>query len=131
MTLAAFLIEDDPTSRQSLGTLMTEMLDASVVGIAETSDDALAWLAENDGKWDVAVLDLFLKEGTGFTVLSRMTPMQRRRCVVLTNMATPAKIGLCLALGADAVFDKALQLQEFLSYCERLAAANDASRAGT
>jgi len=99
------------------------LTNANVVGTAETSADALAWIAVNEGKWDVAVLDLFLKEGTGFTVLSRMTPLQRRRCVVLTNMATPAKVALCLDLGADAVFDKSLQLEEFLTYCAQLPAA--------
>jgi DNA-binding NarL/FixJ family response regulator len=125
MPLAVFLIEDDRLSRSSVGLVLAEVLDAKVVGMAETSDDAIAWVAVNEGIWDLAVLDLFLKEGTGFTVLSRMTMAQRRRCVVLTNMATPAKIALCVDLGAGAVFDKALQLEAFLNYCEHLSTAKD------
>ncbi len=117
MSLAAFLIEDDLVIRDSLGTMLEELLDARVVGSAETSDDALAWLQTHDGRWDLAVLDLFLKEGTGFTVLSHMTPAQRSRCVVLTNSATPANVARCLGLGALAVFDKSLELDEFLSCC--------------
>jgi len=123
MSLAAFLIEDDPKIRENLGILLTDLLDAKVVGMAETSDDALAWLAVHDGHWDVAVLDLFLKEGTGFTVLTHMAPARRHQCVVLTNSATPANIARCLNLGADAVFDKSLQIDEFLNYCAGLPAA--------
>lgn len=113
MSLNAFLIEDDPVSRDSVSTLMTELLSANVVGTAETSDDALEWIALNEGKWDVAVLDLFLKEGTGFTVLSRMSPLQRSCCVVLTNMATPAKVALCLELGANAVSENRFNSKSF------------------
>jgi len=119
MPLAVFLIEDDPKIRENLGILLADMLNAQVVGMAETSDDALAWLAVHDRHWDLVVLDLFLKEGTGFTVLTRMAPARRRHCVVLTNSATPANIARCIDLGVDAVFDKALQLDEFLTYCER------------
>jgi two-component system OmpR family response regulator len=77
MPLAAFLIEDDPVIRDSIGAMLTEVLHANVVGIAETSDDALAWLALHEGHWDLAVLDLYLKKGTGFNVLSHMTAAQR------------------------------------------------------
>lgn len=127
MSLAAFLIEDDPVIRESIGDMLTEVLHANVVGVAETSDDALAWLAMNEGHWDLAVLDLYLKKGTGFNVLSHMTPSQRRQCIVLTNSATPANIARCIDLGADAVFDKAFQLDDFLDYCAQLSAAKNLS----
>jgi two-component system OmpR family response regulator len=127
MPLSAFLIEDDPRIRENLGILLADVLDAKVVGMAETSDDALAWFASNEGHWDVAVLDLFLKEGTGFNVLTQMDPAHRRHCVVLTNSATPANIARCINLGADAVFDKSLQIDEFLNYCARLPAAQNLS----
>lgn len=127
MPLSAFLIEDDPKIRENLGILLADVLNATVVGMAETSDDALAWLAVHDGHWDLAVLDLFLKEGTGFNVLARMAPAHRRNCVVLTNSATPANIARCIGLGADAVFDKSLQIDEFLNYCARLPAAQTLS----
>jgi len=127
MPLSAFLIEDDPRIRENLGILLADVLDARVVGMAETSDDALAWFASNEGQWDVAVLDLFLKEGTGFNVLTQMDPAHRRHCVVLTNSATPANIARCIRLGADAVFDKSLQIDEFLNYCARLPAAQNLS----
>jgi CheY-like chemotaxis protein len=46
---------------------------------------------------------------------------------VLTNSATPANIARCIDLGANAVFDKAFQLAEFLDYCAQLPAARHLS----
>lgn len=123
MPLATFLVEDDPVILESITAMLSEVLDAEVVGTAETADDALAWLTVHEGHWDLAVLDLFLKEGTGFNVLTHMPPELRSHCVVLTNSATPANIARCIDLGADAVFDKSLQIDEFLNYCARLPAA--------
>jgi DNA-binding NarL/FixJ family response regulator len=117
MPLTAFMVEDDPVIRETLSIMLLEFLGAHVVGTAETAEDALAWIAASDRHWDLTVLDLFLREGTGFTVLGHMTPAHRRQCVVLTNSATPANIARCIDLGADAVFDKSLQLDEFLKYC--------------
>lgn len=120
MSLAVFLVEDDRRIRDHLVLLILDVLHARVVGTAETSDDALAWLARNDGLCDLVVLDLFLREGTGLFVLKHMTPAHRQRCVVLTNSPSPTNIALCLDLGAEAVFDKSLQIEDFLDYCALL-----------
>lgn len=109
--------------RDNLGATLVELLQAQVVGVAETPDEALVWLALHEGHWNLAVLDLILKQGTGFDVLARMAPAHRRRSVVLTNAATPANIARCISLGADAVFDKSLQTDEFLDYCAQLSGA--------
>lgn len=111
--------------REGLGALLSETMDAHVVGVAETADDALAWIASRSRHWDLTVLDLFLREGTGFTVLAHMSPALRHQCVVLTNSITPANIARCIDLGADAVFDKTLQLDDFLTYCSRLPATQN------
>lgn len=123
MPFTVFLVEDDPVIEASLRLMMSEVLDAHVVGSAQTADDAVAWLAGHREPLEVIVLDLFLKVGTGFTVLSHMSAAQRRCCVVLTNSATPAKIALCRELGAAAVFDKTLQIDEFMHHCARLPGA--------
>lgn len=124
MPFTAFIVEDDPVIREGLSTLLCETLNAHVVGVAETAEDALAWISAYNTHWDLTVLDLFLRQGTGFTVLSRMSPAHRHQCVVLTNAITPANIARCIDLGADAVFDKTLQLGEFLTHCARLSAAH-------
>jgi len=42
----------------------------------------------------------------------------RQRAVVLTNYADVDIRAQCLALGADAVFDKSTELDAFLEFCE-------------
>jgi DNA-binding NarL/FixJ family response regulator len=130
MPLIAFLIEDDPVIQENLTLLMSQVLDARVMGCAQTTDEALSWLAMHEEHSDLIVLDLFLKEGTGFTVLKCMSPEHRRHCVVLTNADTPADIALCFDLGAAAVFDKTLQMDEFLKYCALLPTTKSFPRHG-
>ncbi len=43
-----------------------------------------------------------------------------QRVVVLSNYATPAMRERCTELGANAVFDKSSELEEFLAYCGSL-----------
>jgi len=122
MPVAAFLIEDHPGVREHLRLLMMDVLHAQVVGTAETTADAVEWLATHDGDWDLAVVDLILKDGMGFSVLASMTAEHKRHCVVLTNAPTPANIARCTGLGVDAVFHKTLELEAFLEYCARMPA---------
>ena len=42
--------------------------------------------------------------------------------VVLSNYATQDMRRKCLALGADAVFDKSHEIEALIAYCGRLAA---------
>jgi len=120
MPVAAFLIEDHPVVQQHLGLLMADVLHVQVVGTADTTAAALTWLAAHEGDWDVAVLDLLLKDGMGFAVLAQMSAAHRRQCVVLTNAPTPTNIARCSGFGVNAVFDKVLQLEEFLQYCAQM-----------
>lgn len=112
-----FLVEDDAALRIHLVTLIERVCNASVAGTAETETDATAWLIENLGQWELAVIDLFLREGTGFGLLSNLPEGQRDRVVVLTNSATSENRAKCLELGARAVFDKTDELDNFLDHC--------------
>ena len=81
--------------------------------------EAISWLQAHDDAWRIAVVDLFLQQGTGLGVLSWLAPMKNGRTVIaLTNAATRANREQCLQLGADAVFDKSEEINEFLSFCE-------------
>lgn len=73
MALPIFLVEDDPMLRESIGEAINSICDAQVVGTAETEAQAVAWLNDHHGTWRLAVLDLFLKTGTGFGVLEQLT----------------------------------------------------------
>lgn len=120
MVLAIFLVEDDWRIQEHFKLLVGEVLGAQVVGVAETSDEALAWIAANDGLWNLMVLDLCLRQGTGFQVLEHMEAVHKRQCVVLTNSPSAPNVAHCLALGVEAVFDKSLHIEDFLDYCALL-----------
>ena len=120
MTLPIFLAEDNAALRQQLIDVIGHVCDGQVVATAETEDEATAWIREHPRDWDLAVLDLFLKQGTGFGILESMhDPADRDRVIVLTNAATDAHRARCLALGARAVYDKTAELDKFLDHCLR------------
>lgn len=120
VALAIFLVETDPRIREHFGLLVIDVLNARIVGTAETPHGALAGLAINEELWNLVVLDLFHQEGTGLMVLEQMNPAHKCRCVALTNSPSPANIARCHRLGARAVFDKSLQIEDFLVYCASL-----------
>jgi len=124
--LRIFIVEDSPVIRDRLIPLLEEVKHVKVVGYAETEADAKQWLSQN--RWDVLVLDLWLREGTGIGVLTWLgqRPGGDRRAVrlVLTNEAGPEVRDLCLALGADAFFDKSGEIDDLTDYLrDRLGAS--------
>ena len=122
MALITFLVEDNQTIRDNLIPTLEDMTSARVLGVAETEMAAIHWLRSHDGNWDLAIVDLFLKEGSGLGVLMgcRDRPAHQR-IVVLTNYATADIRKRCMAQGADAVFDKSTELDELLEFCKRVA----------
>jgi DNA-binding NarL/FixJ family response regulator len=118
MTLKIFLVEDNQTIRDNLVPSLEDLAHAEVVGIAEGERDANAWLAGHPDAWQLAVVDLFLKEGSGLGVLRQLqNRAPGQHAVVLTNYPTPSIRHRSLALGADAVFDKSTELDAFFAFC--------------
>ncbi|MDO5087516.1 MAG: response regulator [Comamonadaceae bacterium] len=113
-----YFVEDNPTIRENLIATLEELTDVQAVGFAETQDQANAWLTGHAGQWDLAVVDLFLKQGSGLGVLAacqERAPGQK--VVVLTNYATPDIRARCTQLGADAVFDKSNDIDALIDFC--------------
>ena len=120
MSFPVFLVEDEPTLRAMIGEAISDVCDAEVVGTAETEVDAVNWLNSHHGHWRLAVLDLFLKAGTGFGVLSQLDSRSaKEKVIVLTNSATRENRDRCLRMGALAVYDKTAELEQFLAHCLR------------
>jgi DNA-binding NarL/FixJ family response regulator len=93
-----------------------------VVGTAEDESTAVDWLAQPGNAFDLVIVDIFLKSGSGLAVLKAAHGLaQRHKLVVLTNYATPDMRQKCLALGADRVYDKSHEIDALISYCGRLA----------
>ncbi len=118
MSLITYIVEDSATIRENLISTLEELATVTVVGFAETEEEAGTWLLSHNGDWKLAIVDLFLKEGSGLGVLMRC--QQRapdQKVVVLTNYATDDIRRRCAELGSDAVFDKSNELEELIEYC--------------
>ncbi|MDM0015830.1 response regulator [Variovorax sp. J22P168] len=116
--LSVFLVEDNQKIRDHLIPALAEMGSASVMAVAGSEDEAIDWLARHKGEWDLAVVDLFLEQGSGLGVVKWCQGREpTQRVAVLTNYAAESVRKACLAAGADAFFDKSTQLEEFFEFC--------------
>lgn len=118
MSLVTILVEDNLAIRENLLAAMDELTDLDVVATAETASQATSALSAYNESWDLAVVDLFLRQGSGLTVLKACQERPASRHVlVLTNYPTPEIRKRCLALGADGVYDKSTELEAFFDRC--------------
>ncbi len=118
MALITYLAEDNETILQNLIETLEEIAAVKVSGFGATEAEASDWLQAHQGQWHLAILDLFLREGSGLGVLSNCRARATyQKVVVLTNYATPEIRKRSAELGADAVFDKSSELDALLAYC--------------
>lgn len=118
MALRIYLVEDNLLIRENLTSTLTELVNTEFVGWAESERVAIDWLTQNADGWDVAIVDLFLKQGNGLGVVGACrNRASGKKLVVLTNYATPAVRERCMALGADAVFDKSNDIERLVDFC--------------
>jgi len=124
--LKTYIVEDNPTIRENLIGTLEELAQIDAVGTADTENEGKAWLAQNSDDWDLAIVDLFLKQGSGLGVLAacRDRP-SRQKVVVLSNYATADIRQRCTQLGVDAVFDKSNEIDALVDYCIQQSAAAD------
>jgi two-component system, OmpR family, response regulator len=123
--LRTYIVEDNATIRENLIGTLEELASIASLGWAETESDARQWLAAHDGEWDLAIVDLFLKQGSGLGVLEACRDRESgRRVVVLSNYATPDMRKRCEQLGADVVFDKSNEIDALVDYCIALSGAS-------
>ncbi|HEY8048921.1 MAG TPA: response regulator [Ramlibacter sp.] len=118
MAFRAYIVEDSPTIRENLIETLQELAMVESVGTAETETEGKRWLAANDEYWDLAIVDLFLKEGNGLNILQACQARKpSQKMVVLSNHATHDIRWRCRQLGADAVFDKSTEIEQLVDYC--------------
>lgn len=118
MALITYLAEDNQALVESLIEMLEEICDVKVVAHGMTQTEASHWLTLQDGKWHLAIVDLFLKEGSGLGVLAGCRHREAyQKVVLLTNYATPEIRRRALDLGADAVFDKSGEIEALRDYC--------------
>jgi two-component system OmpR family response regulator len=126
VALKAFLVEDQASIRESLSEALGELGRIEMVGWAATEKAAIAWLRDPAHAWDIAIVDLVLEAGggSGFGVLLALrNRASTQKMVVLTGSADPQVRRHCQEMGADGVFDKAMETEAMLDYCVALARA--------
>lgn len=125
LALKAFIVEDQPAVRDSLVEAIEELAGIETAGWAADQKSALAWLRDPANAWDIAIIDLVLEAGgSGFAVLQAMRGRPAtQKMVVLTGSANPQVRRHCEEMGADGVFDKAMETEAMLDYCVALARA--------
>ena len=101
-----FLVEDNAAISETLLGAVEEVAGVEVVGMADCEADATLWLTEHSDDWDVALVDLFLRDGSGLGVVRDCQGRRTdQKIVVLTNYAEQIR-QQCALLGADRVFEK-------------------------
>ena len=105
------------------------MVPLKVVGTAEDEAGALSWLADPEHDCDIAIVDIYLRRGTGLNVLRALQRFGRSADrVVLTNYATDEIRRHALALGASRVFDKSGEIDALVEHC--IALSDEVGSAG-
>lgn len=102
-----FVVEDSAVMIELLRELLQNVGGLEVIGFSSTEAEAMLWLGENPGRWDIVVLDLILEQGSGLGLAAhaqRSNPAGKT--VVFSSYVSPAIRSHCLKLGAAAVFDK-------------------------
>ena len=121
-TLITYVAEDNAIILENLIETLSEIADVTVAAFSATEWETTRWLALHDGHWHLAILDLFLEQGSGLGVLAACADRESyQKVVLLTNFATPEIRARAKELGADAVFDKSTELDELFDFCRKQA----------
>lgn len=118
MKMRTFLVEDNHTILEHLVSTLEELAPVEAIGMADSEKEGAAWLNSHAEQWDLAIVDLFLKQGSGLGILAACRRRdERQKVVVLSNYPTSEMRLRCAQLGVDAVFDKSTEIDALISYC--------------
>lgn len=121
-TLKLLLVEDSRVLADRLIELIDQTAEVELVAQVDNERDASALL--RDHPIDVVILDLQLRQGTGFGVLKSLPRTGHRpRVIVLTNFDLPAYRREATELGADYFLDKSREYHRVPEILETMVAA--------
>ena len=106
--LRVALVDDSERIRARLAEMLGEIPNVEIAFAADTEGDAVRLIAQE--AWDVLILDLQLRVGTGLGVLKAMQGLRgqdERVAMIFTNYGFRQYRERTMALGADYFFDKA------------------------
>ena len=122
-SLNIVIVEDNPALLELLTGMLSGIDGIAVVGTASSEAEAIALI--RNARPQLAVVDLELRAGTGLKVLGAIqgapADFGSPRTVVFSNHSHPIVKSRCLALGAEAFFDKSFQMDEMLEFVQEMA----------
>jgi DNA-binding NarL/FixJ family response regulator len=119
VTLHVLLVEDSRVLADRLREALDTLDDVEVVGAV--ADETAAFAAVRAGNVDVIVLDLQLREGTGFGVVQQLGA-DRPTVIVFTNYMLPEYQRLASALGIEYFLNKSLDYERLPQLIQEIGA---------
>ncbi|MDB2159420.1 response regulator transcription factor [Clostridium butyricum] len=106
-----FLVEDDKVIAKNLTLLLNS--EGFTVTHAPTRGDAIYMLAQN--KFDLALIDISLPDGNGFTVCTEIKEMMNIPVIFLTASGDESSVVTGLNMGADDYITKPFRPRELIA----------------
>jgi two-component system, OmpR family, response regulator len=123
--LKILLVEDSAVLADRLSELLNHIPGIDLVDTVDTEHAAVAIALSQP--IDVMILDLHLRQGTGFGVLRALADQPRRTvAIVLTNYALPQYQRAARALGVRYFLDKAREFERIPDVLREIADATPA-----
>ena len=119
MTLRVLLVEDSRVLAERLRESLDGLSNVVVVGVV--ADESSAVAAAREQRADVIILDLQLKEGTGFGVVQKLGKA-RPKVIVFTNYMLPEYQRRANALGIEYFLNKSVDYEKLPQLIQELGA---------
>ena len=120
MALRVLLVEDSRVLAERLRESLDTLDNIEVVGLV--ADETAAVAAVRDHRPDVIILDLQLKEGTGFGVMQRLGEM-RPVIIVFTNYMLPEYQRIASSLGVQHFLNKSIDYERLPQLLQEIGAS--------
>jgi two-component system OmpR family response regulator len=121
--LQVMLVEDSAVLADRLIELLSPIPGITLVATADTEREAVRIALSQP--IDVMILDLHLRQGTGFGVLRALADQERRPvAIVLTNYALPQYQRAAKTLGVRYFLDKAREFERIPEVLSEIAGAH-------
>jgi DNA-binding NarL/FixJ family response regulator len=118
------IIDDSAAVRERLVIMISDLPGLEVSGQAEDVQEGIRLIREL--KPDVVLLDIRMREGSGFNVLKyiRNGIQPKPLVVVITNYPYPQYQKKCLENGADYFLDKSSEFEKIVGILQTLIKSN-------
>ena len=120
MTIRVLLVEDSRVLAERMRETLAALED--VIVVASVTDESAGVAAVRDNEVDVIVLDLQLKEGTGFGVMERLGK-SRPTVIVFTNYMLPEYQRLASLLGVEYFLNKSRDYERLPEIIQEIGAS--------